>query len=276
MSIRFERFTDVYQFMSTLKTRNNNPLMETQNASHKVGGWSGTNTYEDAEKDFKTGYPDKVAAMKEIFSKLSLDSSTPRNKPTVKRYYYGYAPNVPAAIAGYPKSMYKRTINKIPMKAVSILYAAGASCFTPEKDLEKAGYTIFKLVNWFELNGYRVELNLIPFTGESRRDDIALCALRLKNYGDRLDLLKLSFPITSPAMFRRFGFRWLETVPDLPGKSDDWQGYGCTLDRCELIETLKQCDKSINTGYVFNFYDVESAHFDHKKLFDNIEQYKFK
>ena len=37
----------------------------------------------------------------------------------------------------------------------------------------------------------------------------------MKDYREHLDLQKLCFPVAHPSMFRRLGFKWLETVEGL-------------------------------------------------------------
>ena len=57
---------------------------------------------------------------------------------------------------------------------------------------------------------------------------MTFATVKVKDYREHMDLQKLCFPLAHPSMFRRFGFKWLETVPGLTEVG--WSfGYGRTV-----------------------------------------------
>lgn len=152
-----------------------------------------------------------------------------------------------------------RQVQRIPqkVKALSLYYDCTMNADTKASTLRAAGITVIKLVHLLELYGYRVELNLLLFTGGVGTEN-ALCKIQLKDWKQPLDLLKLSFPVTSPAMFRRFGFKWLETVPDLTS-GDFRNGYGRHIDKDEAKAELRRTGIKIDNAHFITVSDCSEA-----------------
>lgn len=253
-NVYYESFPDIYRFMDAIGRRENNGLFGRSSEKESRDGWSGTRTYGEAVDQFSNGLPETAERLKQALGAFKAKSNITTNKVRPQNHYYGYTPNVPAAIIGLPKSM--RRVQRIPQKTktIGILWDCCQSCKWEADDLRKAGETVLQLVYALEVRGYRVRLDCSPMnTIDDGREFVSI--LNLKQYGQHMDILKLSFPVTSPAMFRRFGFKWAEGVTGIKGGSIC--SYGRTLGKQKLFTILSANGYDTKTMY---YIGVEECH----------------
>ena len=223
--------------------------MRNEDSSQEHGNeeWSGTNSYEEAQSLLIHGYEDPVKSIKSSLAKnkkltSKIYSSIP--KPIAQNRVVGFVPNVPNALRGLPESMI--TMEKLhkKRKTISIIYATGGSCGVESDVLASAGAALVSAVNLIELSGVQTELS-IGFMPTKKTKQIIFPTVKIKSYGERFSLQKICFPMIHPAMFRRIGFKYLETCP---GMVEDFShGYG----RPPELDVLKTLIKDKNT-YVIN------------------------
>ena len=268
MATYFEKFDNIYKFMDTIEKRPNNGKFGTSSQkAEKSNGWYGTKDYPEAVEQFSNGLPETAERLKKSLGQFKAQANITANKIRPTNHYYGYTPNVAAAIIGLPKSM--RRIERIPQKtkAIGILWDCTQNCNVTADTLRKSGESILQLIYALEIRGYRVNLDVSVFTSnDHRRDFIAL--INLKQYGSHMDILKLSFPVTSPAMFRRFGFKWAETLPGVEG-SEVW-GYGGHIDKDKLLGILKTKGYDTKQTYIVNVDDCSESDFDPLKVAERV------
>lgn len=235
-NIIIENFSSINEMLSILNTRENNSIMKYEDSS-KTNSYSftKTNSYEEAEKLITIGYTD---ILDEIKMRLKIEASSNDSKPIQKNDKFGYIPNVPNSIMNLPNSMINT--KRIPRKinTINLIYAPVSNCGTDKEIFIKNGIKILNIINNLEKNNIRVKLSIALFYGESS-EEITLATVNVKNYQENLNLQKLCFPIAHPSMLRRFGFKWLETTPEITEYS--WnRGYGRSLYNKEKIKsTLK-------------------------------------
>ena len=261
----YESFPDIYRFMDTIEKRPNNKQFG--DSSQKKGDWSGTKTWEEAVQQFSNGLPEVAEKMKTALTQFTAKANIVTTKHTPRSYYYGYAPNIPAAIVGLPKSMYQ--VQRIPQKTktIGILWNSCQNCAVEAETLRQAGESVLQLVYMLERKGYRVQLDCIPFSGnESGRDFVAV--INLKQYAQHMDILKLTFPVTSPAMFRRFGFKWAEGIPNVTG--GQVYRYGSHLGKAKLLRILEKQGYNIKSTYCVDVDDCQSNDFDPMRIAESL------
>lgn len=259
-NIIYENYTNIYHFMDKIESRTPNGKFNISSQKEGDGDWNGTRTYGEALELFSNGIPAQAEKLKELTKTISCKGNINTVKPRPKNYYYGYSPNVPAAIIGLPKSMrmIERNVNKV--KAISIYYDGTCNCMVNGEELTKAGETVFSLVYLMELNGYRVQLDYGVFAAREEGEE-CICNITLKEWKQGLDALKLSFPLTSPAMFRRFGFKWAEVAPGVT-KSSWRHGYGRHLNEEELIKSLNKVGRETKNTYVVTIARCRASDYD--------------
>lgn len=261
----YDNFSDVFAFREAIQSRPNNEVMRGENASSKGKRDFAGMPLNDAYKALTDGIPEAAENLKRDLKKFQAKAATniPQRRPI--NYYNGHSPNVPAAIIGLPKSMRKTVKTPSKIKTVTLYYNSSENAGTSAETLEKSGAAVLQLVYWLELNGYRVKFCLVPYLAESG-DENAVCNVLLKDFRQPLDILKLSFSITSVSMFRRLGFRWLETVPNITERS--WSfGYGHQIsDKDECLELLRKTGQNVDNAYFIKVSDCKNVDFDPVRL----------
>ncbi len=262
--IYYERYTNVYRFMDIIEKRPNNKQFGDD--SHDKGMWHGTETWEEAVQQFQNGIPEHAEKLQKSLNAFKANSniSSPKTRP--KNHYYGYSPNVAAAIIGLPKSMRYNERQPQKVKAISILYDMTQNAGTDADELRKAGETVLQLVYALECRGYRVSLDGLAFNG-SREERKFVLSINFKEWKQHLDIMKLSFPLTSPAMFRRFGFKWAETLPDV---TERVRGYGSHMSKSDTLKCCGKMGVDIKTAYFIDVNDCEEANYDALKVAKNL------
>lgn len=260
-----EHFDTIYGFLNVSKSRPNNTAMKGEHSSTESGNkdWYGTKTYEEAEDLFRNGYTE---ILKDVLDGISENerlhheySSTPKMIP--RNQIVGYAPHVPNAIIGIPESMIytERTIHK--QKTIDITYSGCANCCITGEQLKKAGIALLSAIKIIETMGIYINLDLAAFISEAG-SEITNPTINLKKYHERLDIQKLCFPLANPSMLRRFGFKWLETNPDVTSTSYRG-GYGHAIEKPDEIKRKLQFGEKmhvLNANWIidhkFNVTDI--------------------
>jgi len=225
MKVIKEHFNSIDEMLKIINSRPNNVAMMGKNESHETGSsyFYGTETYDEALDLIKRGYKDILPQIKSGVAE-NLKRTETRQRRRIENGVVGYAPNVPNAILGLPNSMIN--VKSVPqkVKAISLVVGITENAGTGTEEFIKSGIAALGVVNSLELQGYRVNLKVACKV--SRMDsERVFCTVTVKNYRDHLDLQKLCFPLAHPSMFRRFGFKWMETVPELTNSG--WAfGYG--------------------------------------------------
>lgn len=227
MNIVHEHFKNLHELMTTLEKRPNNSIMKDKHESIIGGsGFTGTESYKEAEQLMAHGYTKILPEIKKGMVQANA-STSPMQRRRVTTGVQGYAPHVPNAIQGLPNSMIRTESQMQKVKAVSIVYAMAGMANVPSSEFIKCGIVVLSIVNKLELSGCRVSLQL-AFKHSNSGNEIVIATVNVKSYSEHLDLQKLSFPIAHTSMFRRFGFKWLETSPDITDRGHA-SGYGRTI-----------------------------------------------
>lgn len=188
------------------------------------GRWAGTRDYNEAMNVVKTGFKEPLEKMKKAVLRIGeMDSYT---KPKLEAAAAGFIPHVPNAIMGLPLSMMKREPQPVQNKTIHLIYGFGASSTVKPEQLIEGGINFISLVNNLEKKGYSVKIDIL--FGSFENKTACIMTTNVKEYGQSLNLLKLTFPLVHPSMLRRVSFKWLETTPTLKDKGFT-NGYGYPL-----------------------------------------------
>ena len=220
-----EHFTSIHQMLNVINSRPNNDVMSGKNSSTEGGeSFTGTKNWEEANELFEHGYVEILDKIKAGVADGIKKTETVQKRRT-STGVVGYAAHVPNAIMGLPNSMiYTQSIPQ-KIKAISITYSICENCGTEAQEFIDSGIAVLNVINKLELNGCRVNLKIMFFNSEASGNEYAFGTVDVKNFKEHMDLQKLCFPVAHPSMFRRFGFKWLETCKGL--KQDGWSyGYG--------------------------------------------------
>lgn len=252
MKIIRENFNSIQEMLKVLNERENNKVMRNEFSSQKndgPDGWYGTTSYEEAEELITNGY---IEILDKIKAGIKFDA-TENSKIIPENNVFGYIPNVPNAMMNLPKSMIyaKRIPRKI--NTVDLIYCPVDTIFTEAQEFIDNGIKVLNVINSLEKNNIRVSLKVALKCSECG-NEVTLATVTLKNFKEKLNLQKICFPIAHPSMLRRFGFKWLETTPELTDYS--WRsGYGRTTtnypETKEIIFGLNEI-KNLNEEQIIN------------------------
>ena len=262
MKVIYEEFRSLDHLMRELHKRPNSKIMQGKNSS--LSGreeFTGTESYEIAEKMLVNGYLEILPKLRKdvknknkISSKYASDiqHSVPHTAPV------GYVPCVPAALLSLPNSMI--TVDRKPMKrkTLSIIYSVSANASTNASWFSEAGAAMLSAIDITEKSGIQTEI-WMNFYAAKCDNELVFPTVKIKNYGERYSLQKISFPIANPSMFRRIGFKWLETSPDITVK-DFRYGYGSSpgFDVLNANVKIKQNTYLLSAEYIHKLNcDVE-------------------
>lgn len=238
MNIIREHFDSIHQMLSVIESRKNNSHMSEQHSSSDTSSssWYGTKSYEEAKDLFQYGYTDVLDKINAGLAKTNVTQV--QNRRRVSTGVVGYAPHVPNAILGLPNSMIRTDSQAQKVKVISIIYCITENAGHEAQEFIDSGVAVLNVINRLELQGIRVNLEIMFYCAKTSSEK-AFGTVKVKDYREHMDIKKLCFPIAHPSMFRRFGFRWLETVPQM--ETDNWQyGYGSQ----DTVSGINECKEN--------------------------------
>ncbi len=188
------------------------------------------------------GYEEHYDEFLEMIHSLEVVN---RQKELVRRTetsFVGSRPNVPAFIAGAPKTMY-RTQRVVEKKSVNVFMNLAYGSKTTEQQIQSRGIITLNLIRLLERNGYIV--NFRVFEACSVYNEMFLCEVVLKRPGEKMDPRRCYYPMCGKAFLRRIMTRIKESMPF----EENWhQGYGRICDE-QLTRRLCQIgDRDLYIG----------------------------
>lgn len=258
-----ETFNGVNEFLNVIGKREPNKVFkdEVLGSEHNSSEFTMTKNYAESVEIMTTGYKDGLNDLKKCKGTKVCHTSNVR-KHIPQAGIVGYAPHVPNAIAGVPQSMISSQKIEQHAKVLTIVYDCGAHSSVSAKKFVKAGRNILDLVMMLELQGYRVRVDIQEAFCTYKEK--AICRITVKNHRQPINPLKISYLMLHPSFFRRQGFKWLETVPELTNYSFN-SGYGRPLyyqissngaSTDEIRAYLKKHGLLENGTFFTNFYEA--------------------
>lgn len=245
-----ETFPNFDILLSTLNKRPNNSAMSGEHDSRTNSyEFCKTKNYDEAISLLRSGYKDILPRIKDSLEDKERFLSKLYVAPKIVPYssIVGFTPNVPNAIMNLPNSMID--INREPRKqrTVSIMYLISSSWDRSVNFFIDAGVALVSAINILERYGIQTKLTIVFESVKDRYDDddvneVVVSDVCIKNYGQRFNLQKICFPLAHPSMFRRFGFKYLETAPGLQNSSFR-EGYGYPLKNVESVHRFLKVPK---------------------------------
>jgi hypothetical protein len=272
-----EHFKNINHLLSTITTRPNNKIMEDQHSSEKIGesDWNGTETWDEAVTLLRNGYTDILPDIrknmqrdaKTYYQYSQLPKAMPKNRPI------GYIPNVPNSIMNLPDSMI--FIDRVPQKrkTLSLVYNISGSAFEDKEFFIKAGASVCSALNIIESKGIQTELSVGFMPAKTCGEEQISPIVTIKNYGQKFDLQKICFPLAHPSMFRRIGFKYLETCPEIINSG--WKcGYGSPITDIDIDQNYKnKLGIDDNNTFLLTCHWVRENDYDVAKI---LEYFKIK
>lgn len=175
-----------------------------------------------------------------------------QKRAAFKNDVVGFAPIVPLAMMNVPHSMINTAIKRVKSKVIKVMYNLGDSCGVSTDQFFKRGKKVMETVVALERNGYRCELYSAQAYSDNRTSDFLL--VKVKEASQPLDVKRVMFPFTHPAMFRVIGFDWEDKCPSAPHR----HGRGRPLHVSLGSRTRDAIKEAFGEEYVYLDAEVEN------------------
>ena len=195
----------------------------------------------------RTGYKDPLEKMKKAILKIGQNEKA--NRPKMKNDFVGFIPHVPNTLMGLPITMINKEKQADKAKTIHLIYNVSTASKVSPNEMITGGINFISLVNSLEKQGYRVKIDIMASFATSKT--LSSFTVNVKEYGQKLNLLKLTFPLVHPSMLRRIAFKWLETNLELKDK-DFTGGYGTPLSYLMDYNTMKESNYLKDHGIIKN------------------------
>lgn len=172
-----------------------------------------TKNYQEAEDLLNSGYSEGCENLANINMKNFHGETIQRNTFTTD--VIGFVPIVPNCIMGIPTNMLNSKLQPRKTPVMRVYYSASVCASVKADDIILAAKKILGAVQAAERNKIRVELHILNELIIRESGDIILCSVKIKEFRQPLDILKIAYPLVHPSMCRRHFFHWLETFPEL-------------------------------------------------------------
>lgn len=225
----FNSTREMHNFCATATAAGRWRAYEGSENSDKL--FSGTANFEEAQKLLISGAP---AIVRDLAANLDNIARRAGDVARVVHGVAGFAPCVPAALAGRPDSMYMRRKKAAPAPVVNLYYANGFPAFVKGEKIIEIGSYVLAAVRDLEARGVRVALHVCNFANMDKAGKNVIGVIcRVKSAGDAFSLAAVSYPLAHPSFLRRSVFRCRESCGD---PALYCSGYGWT--RTEIDKFL--------------------------------------
>ena len=218
--------------------------------------WTGCKTYDEALELLKVGYQPTVEKFKET---MKIKAAGEGKRIKFQNGIQGFAPVVPLALMGVPKSMIDMTMKPIKCKVIDVYYDMTSHCGVEKEEIIANGQKILGAITELEKQGYRFNLYAIQSYASDDATSCDMLCVKVKSSDRPLDLKRISFPLTHPAFFRVIGFDWYGKFPIGKYRSGYGRGIAYELGEGSLKEVTKQLfgDNAIYMAAAKMYGDVD-------------------
>lgn len=258
----FKRFENINSLVSYLENAKVSSTWRGKDEeSQKTGnaGWYGYDTYEESRDKLLHGDKELQQRLRGS-EKLDMNIPCTGTRKQMCTGVVGFMPHVPNFLAGVPNNMIFVREKQVKQKTITIVYNIACMVDSSGEEVTCISARIMSAIMSVERQGYRC--NLFVAASQTERYSRQRCGfvVKIKDSGQHIDTLKMALPMISPAMNRRFGFRFRETME---GLSKRWVGsYGSSMTQSELKQFLN------DVGFK---YDVALAYESVKRI-QNVEE----
>lgn len=202
-----------------------------------TAGFTGTATFEEAAELLRNGWQEMSET---LVQRLKIDNGKMESVLTSKNVVdvQGYQPIVPLYLNGIPTNMVSRKMKPIKQKVITLNKSIEYRGNVSTEEIIEESIKALRIIKKLESQNYRCNLNIVFSISHILRSAKRYAIrIRIKSANERLNILKLSFPLVHPSMLRRLSFRFTEVHPGVP--SIYVNGYGTTLSENEFRRLYK-------------------------------------
>lgn len=185
----------------------------------------------------------------------------------------GQQVNVPRYLNNTPANMLMSRKQNKPKQAINIVFDTDCNWTTPVINRVQCGVNILKAVQALTIAGYDVQLDVMPFCSYSETTSkLYMTTIRLKDYGENVNMNRLAYPIAAVASQFHLGVDWMQRVPDSPYMlAAGWPVYPNE----KRYDEIKNYFKNKHDAFFIGLHEMNllEADKDTDKSVDNLIQY---
>lgn len=191
------------------------------------------------------GYEKNYDQFLEMAQMLENANTVYMSSRKVETSFVGQRPNVPAYIAGAPKTMY-RTGKVEEKKFIDVVMNVTYDNSTTESQIQHRGILTLNLIRILEKNGYIVNFRLYEVS--KNYNEAFVCEVTLKKPGDKLDSRLCYYPMCGKGFVRRIISRVKESMPF----EENWGlSYGTVPDERSTKSILNIINEGVSKETIF-------------------------
>ena len=207
-------------------------------SSHKDEDWGAVRSFVEAVEKAKEGYTEVTEEMKQTYntSRAYVNERIKPRQVLPINSYVGSTPNVTRAILGLPKDMRKMKFESRKVPGIELTYEIGLNCGYSDETLKERGARMLVLVSLFAMHNIPVKLSISDSHRGLRKnsDEILMYRQDIQDFGEPMNIRKVSYWLAHPSVHRRINFAITETSPYVEYHDS---GYGWPIANSE-----EQCD----------------------------------
>ena len=172
-------------------------------------------TFDGAVKMAHEGWPEGAERVRDIASRISEVLTSTIEQTNYVHGVVGHNLDVGAYMVGSPECFTSPEtihIDLIGSRLVKVIVSAACNCDRSSSTYERRGAAIVAMIQAMELNGYTCEVWANYDSSDRHLRAQMYLSIKLKNYGDTLDLDRIAFALVHPSHFRRLVFAQMEKV----------------------------------------------------------------
>lgn len=230
---KFESVTELSDFIKqTPQTKEGERVNLSRTGSYN---FSGTHNFDEAEKLLLYGDSENAEKVRKNIEQITAGLKS-KNKSfkgaktltySLKSSAVGFYPVVPKLLAGEPENML--TLHKVQKKTTKVLnvfvYNNAPYCFSAD-EVNTAMCRMLLAIIMLEKEGFRVNIFFTDLS-EQAKGCFMLSVVKIKDSGQKLDLLKIAYPLCNPSFKRRHLFAVRERTKDSRVKLKSNHGAVC-------------------------------------------------
>lgn len=231
--------------------------------SQRSDNKSSTSSYDEAENLFRFGDKTNLQKLQDTATRLKSHQGE-TSRQVMYSDMCGFMPNISNYVNGLPTNMFNLKQQKFVggTKIVNIVFNPTVDWGWGVDKIVEVGVKVLDCITSLERQGYRV--NLYVLTASTKGNEIIASAVRIKRSDDRINLMKLAYPLVNPSYFRRHFARFIETS-DV--KTDFSGTYGNPqLSKEQVDKVMKSL--SLKADYYLTSYEVHEKGISLKKYLD--------
>ena len=222
---KFDSVTELSEFIkNTPQTKegkeNNGSVQESDSKTE----FTGTRTFDEAEKLLLYGDSENAEKVRKNIEQITAGWNG-KNKSfkgaktltyTLKSSAVGFLPIVPKYLAGEPENMLTlHKVQKQTTKVLNIFVYTGTNCRVDAEKINLCLCRILCAIFALERDGFRTNLfSTFSSKGHGVGNGVLGYSVKIKDSGQKFDLLKIAYPLCNPSSFRRHGSAVFERLND--------------------------------------------------------------